>query len=111
MNRPSESQSQSVSSCQLFFLTFESRAPGIAGTAIWHRPNGLKERCHLSRKVTGFRLSPSYCFLPRNSGGFANFDLIAEFFDSAREALRGSLLVDAREIERTGIPIRHLVAK
>jgi hypothetical protein len=38
-------------------------------------------------------------------------DFVAEFFDSAREALRGSLLVDAREIERTEIPIRHLVAK
>jgi hypothetical protein len=42
---------------------------------------------------------------------FANLDFVTKVFDSTRQALRGSLLVDTREIERSGIPIRHLVAE
>jgi hypothetical protein len=38
-------------------------------------------------------------------------DFIAKVFDSTRQALRGSLPVDAREIGRSGIAIRYLVAK
>ncbi len=48
-------------------------------------------------------------FLPRNSGGFANFDLIAEFFDATRETLRGPLLIHAGEVERPEIAIGHLI--
>src|SRR6202035_6188451 len=47
--------------------------------------------------------------LPRNSGGFANFDLVAEFFDATRETLRGPFLIHAGEVERPEITIRHLI--
>src|ERR1700730_19334422 len=63
------------------------------------------------RTMKSDRFSPlpfSY-FLPRNSGGFANFDLIAEFFDATRETLRGALLIHAGEVERPEIAIRHLI--
>ena len=44
-------------------------------------------------------------------GCFANLDFVAELFDSAREALRGSLLIGACEIECSEIAIRHLIAQ
>jgi hypothetical protein len=47
--------------------------------------------------------------LLRNSGGFANFDLVAEFFDATRKTLRGPLLIHAGEVERPEIAICHLI--
>ena len=46
----------------------------------------------------------------RNSGGFAKFDLVAEFFDAAGETLRGPLFIHAGEVERAEIAIGHLIS-
>ena len=40
-------------------------------------------------------------------GGYANVDFVAELFDAARQALRGSLLIGAGKIECSEIAIRH----
>jgi hypothetical protein len=43
-------------------------------------------------------------------GCFANFYFVVEFFDAARQALRGSLLAGAGEMERFEIAIRYRIA-
>ena len=42
---------------------------------------------------------------------FANLDFVTQVFDSTRQALRGSLLIDACEIECSEIAVRHLIAQ
>jgi hypothetical protein len=38
-------------------------------------------------------------------------DFKAELFDSAREALSGSILIDVGKVERSEITIRHVIAQ
>jgi hypothetical protein len=73
-------------------------------------PNSLKEKVPIILKSD----APSFHFPSKkltHLGCFANLDFIAEFFDSARQALRGSLLIDACKIECSEIAIRHLIAQ
>ena len=77
-------------------------------------PNSLPRKGAIDSEKGQFLASPLFTFsikkLTRLSC-FANLDFVTQVFDSTRQALRGSLLIDACEIECSEIAVRHLIAQ